>query len=141
VVNGWLVAAAVGMAGLGVAVYGVATGGVRRRLRAQNAATLLASLVMLLLSQGFGRPSYVDLTLMLAVLGPVGTLVYVRLMTDAAGGARGQALTVAGTVAAVAVVVPVCAVTPPGRALAKLVVIGVLLVAGWLVSSRAVGGV
>lgn len=62
---------------------GVSTGPLRRRVVAQNQATLLVCLALLLLAQGFGRSSaYTDLALVLAVLGPVGTLVYARLLAD-----------------------------------------------------------
>ncbi|WP_438270732.1 monovalent cation/H+ antiporter complex subunit F [Streptomyces platensis] len=49
---------------------------------AQNLATTLLSLVILLLAQGYGRPAYTDPALVLAVLGPAGTLLYVRLLAD-----------------------------------------------------------
>jgi multisubunit Na+/H+ antiporter MnhF subunit len=140
-VNGWLVAAAVLMAGgMGATVWGVSGGGLSRRLRAQNAAGLVTALVLLLLSQGFSRPSYADLALMLAVLAPTGTLVYVRLLAEGGVGEgdSGRALTWVGAGLAVATVVPLCVVTPPGRALAKMIVIGALALAGWLVSSLAV---
>ncbi|WP_242433788.1 MrpF/PhaF family protein [Streptomyces sp. CB01580] len=47
---------------------------------AQNFATLLICLVLLLLAQGFARPSYGDAALVLALLGPAGTLVHARLL-------------------------------------------------------------
>lgn len=68
--NGWLAAAAALLvAGLGPVVWGVATGSLGRRVVAQNFATSAVCLVMLLLSQGYTRPAYVDLALVLAVLG------------------------------------------------------------------------
>ncbi|MDX6316369.1 MAG: hypothetical protein QOF44_5833 [Streptomyces sp.] len=141
--NGWLVAAAVLMAGgFGGTLWGVAVGDLSHRLRAQNAAGLVGALVMLLLAQGFSRPAYVDLALVLSVLGPAGTLVYVRLLAEETEGGGDESgdriLTWAGTGVAVAALVPLCVVTPPGRALAKMIVIGVLVVVGWLVSSVAV---
>ncbi|MDQ0993793.1 MrpF/PhaF family protein [Streptomyces sp. V3I7] len=128
--------------GLGPAVRGVATGPLRRRVVAQNTATLVVCLVFLLLAQGYGRTSYVDLALVLAVLGPAGTLVYARLL--AADLERDPPRTRGGVLAAVAltvlVVIPLCVVTGPGRAMAKLLVVGALLITGNVVASRALGG-
>jgi len=82
-VNGWILAAAVLLgAGVGATVWGVATGPLRRRVVAQNLCTAFACPALLLLSQGYDRPSYVDLALVLALLGPVGTLVFARLLAD-----------------------------------------------------------
>ena len=81
--NGWTAAGtALLLCGVAPAAYGAATGPVRRRVPAQNLVTTLLSLVILLLAQGFGRPAYVDPALVLAVLGPAGTLLYVRLLAD-----------------------------------------------------------
>ncbi len=81
--NGWTVAAGAALtAGVGATVWGVATGPLRRRVVAQNLSTSLACPALLLLSQGYDRPSYVDLALLLALLGPVGTLVFARLLAD-----------------------------------------------------------
>jgi len=82
-VNGWTPAATVLLGGgLGTALWGVATGPLRRRVVAQNLSTALACPGLLLLSQAYDRPSYVDLGLVLALLGPVGTLVFARLLAD-----------------------------------------------------------
>jgi multisubunit Na+/H+ antiporter MnhF subunit len=139
--NGWLLSAVVllGLGG-GPALWGAATGPVRRRVVAQNVATLLVCLVLMLLAQGYDRPSaYLDAALLLALLGPAGTLVYARLFAEelAADPPRGHLTDVVAVLASVAVVVALCAVTPPGRATVKIVLIGVLLVAGNQVSSRA----
>ncbi|WP_128374629.1 monovalent cation/H+ antiporter complex subunit F [Streptomyces cavernae] len=107
--NGWTTAAAVVFAGgLGACVWGVATGTLRRRVVAQNLATSAACPGLLLLAQGYGRPAYVDLALVLALLGPVGTLVFARLLaddlaTDPPGG-RTSARAAAGLGAAVVLV-------------------------------------
>ncbi|MCA1220891.1 hypothetical protein LCE31_21295 [Streptomyces sp. 8L] len=139
--NGWLLAATAGLVcGVGPALWGAASGPVRRRVVAQNVATLLVCLVLMLLAQGFDRPSaYLDAALLLALLGPAGTLIYARLFAEelAADPPRGRATDVAGVAAAVAVAVALCAVTTPGRATVKTVLIGVLLVAGNQVSSKA----
>ncbi|MFF4381680.1 monovalent cation/H+ antiporter complex subunit F [Kitasatospora sp. NPDC001547] len=79
--NAWLLAAAV------LAVGGIApclllglSGEARRRLAGLNLAALVTAVVLLLLAQGFGRPSYTDLALDLAVLAPAGTLVFTRFL-------------------------------------------------------------
>ncbi|WP_164416286.1 MrpF/PhaF family protein [Streptomyces salinarius] len=141
--NGWILAAVVVLvAGVGVTLWGVATGPLRRRATAQNLSTALACPALLLLAQGYDRPAYVDLALVLAVLGPVGTLVFARLLADELADdpphARGPTWTAVALGAAVVVAVGVA--TGPGRALVKLLVIGVLLVGGNLVASRALAG-
>ncbi|WP_418361433.1 monovalent cation/H+ antiporter complex subunit F [Streptomyces gilvosporeus] len=123
--------------------WAAATGPVRRRVIAQNATTTLLGLAVLLLAQGFARPAYQDPALLLAVLGPAGTLLYVRLLADAlaAGPPPGRALRAVTwcTYAAVPLVVaPLCVAAGPGRALAKLLVIGGLLALGSWVAGRAV---
>ncbi|WP_331447041.1 monovalent cation/H+ antiporter complex subunit F [Streptomyces xanthochromogenes] len=141
--NGWLVAATVLLAvGFGPVVWGVATGPLERRVVAQNFGTSVVCLVLLLLSQGYARPSYVDLALVLAVLGPAGTLVYARLFAEDLNDdpPHAHALTVVAASAAVVVVVAMCLATGAGRATVKLVLIGALLVAGNVIASRALSG-
>ena len=141
--NGWLGAAAVVLAGGGGAtLWGVATGPLRRRVVAQNLSTALACPGLLLLSQGYDRPSYVDLAFVLALLGPVGTLVFARLLADelAASPPRAWGATWAAAALGAAVVVALCVATGPGRAMAKLLVVGALLVGGNVVASRALSG-
>ncbi|MGI5341174.1 monovalent cation/H+ antiporter complex subunit F [Streptomyces sp. CA-181903] len=141
--NWWLAGAALLVAGgLGPCLWGAATGGTGRRMTAQNTATLLLCLVFLLLAQGYRRPAYTDLALVVSVLGPAGTLVFVRLFEtspDAVGGGS-RLLSPLVAAATVATVVPLCVATGPGRAMAKLIVIGVLLLAGGAVTTRAVRG-
>ncbi|MGW4441384.1 MrpF/PhaF family protein [Streptomyces sp. NPDC004682] len=139
----WLAAAFALLAlGLGAATVGVATGPPRRRVTAQNTATLVVCLAFLLLAQGYGRPSYVDLALVLSVLGPAGTLVYARLLAADLERdppkVRGAAF--ASAVLTVVVVVPLCVATGPSRAMGKLLVIGALLIAGNVIASVALGG-
>ncbi|MGW4565903.1 MrpF/PhaF family protein [Streptomyces sp. NPDC004561] len=141
--NGWILAATVVLAGGGAAaVWGVTTGPMGRRVVAQNLTTSVLCPVLLLLSQGYGRPSYVDLALLLALLGPVGTLVFARLLSDDLEGQRASAwgLTFAAVGLGAAVVVALCVATGPGRAMVKLLVIGALLIGGNLIASRALGG-
>ncbi|MGN5380833.1 MrpF/PhaF family protein [Streptomyces lasalocidi] len=50
------------------------------RLAGLSLATAVVTAVLLLTAQGFGRSSFVDLGLVLAVLGPAGTLVFARFL-------------------------------------------------------------
>ncbi|MFG3281410.1 monovalent cation/H+ antiporter complex subunit F [Streptomyces sp. NPDC048111] len=141
--NGWLVAATALLAcGFGPVVWGVATGPLERRVMAQNFGTSVVCLVLLLLARAYTRPAYNDLALVLAVLGPAGTLVYARLLADDLRGRppHSDLLTGVAASAAAAVVVALCAVTDPGRATVKLLLTGVLLVSGNVIASRALSG-
>ncbi|MEU0383325.1 monovalent cation/H+ antiporter complex subunit F [Streptomyces chartreusis] len=141
--NGWILAATLTLAaGLGAALWGVATGPLRRRVVAQNLATAVACPGLLLLAQGYDRPSYVDLALVLALLGPVGTLVFARLLAGelAEDPPQAQGATWAAAGLGAVVVLALCAVTGPGRAMVKLLVTGALLIGGNLVASRALSG-
>ncbi|UXY31426.1 MrpF/PhaF family protein [Streptomyces sp. HUAS TT20] len=141
--NGWILAGTVVLAGgAGAAVWGVSTGPLRRRVVAQNLSTSVVCPSLLLLSQGYGRPAYVDLALLLALLGPVGTLVFARLL--AAELERDPASAWGPTFAAAGLgtltVLVLCVAVGPGRAMVKLLVVGALLVGGNLVASRALSG-
>jgi multisubunit Na+/H+ antiporter MnhF subunit len=143
VVNGWTLAATVGLGGgLGTALWGVATGPLRRRVVAQNLSTALACPGMLLLAQGYGRPAYVDVGLVLALLGPVGTLVFARLLADELAEDPPRAWGLTWTVAALGAVtvIVLCVATGPSRAMAKFLVIGGLLIGGNVMASRALSG-
>ncbi|MEU6913301.1 monovalent cation/H+ antiporter complex subunit F [Streptomyces olindensis] len=141
--NGWILAATLLLgAGLTAALWGVATGPLRRRVVAQNLSTAVACPGLLLLAQGYDRPAYVDLALVLALLGPVGTLVFARLLAPelAEDPPRAQGATRAAAALGAVVVMAVCVATGPGRAMAKLLLTGVLLIGGNLVASRALTG-
>ncbi|MFJ8630527.1 monovalent cation/H+ antiporter complex subunit F [Streptomyces sp. NPDC093568] len=141
--NGWLLAATVVLgAGVGATLWGVATGPLRRRAVAQNLSSALACPGLLLLAQAYDRPAYVDVALVLALLGPVGTLVFARLLHDELAGdpPRAGGLTWAAAALGATVVLVLCVAAGPSRAMAKLLVIGVLLVAGNVVASRALSG-
>ena len=142
-VNGWILAATVELGGAGAAaLWGVTTGPLARRVVAQNLTTSAVCPGLLLLSQGYGRPAYVDLALLLALLGPVGTLVFARLLADdlADGQASAWGLTWAAAGLGAVVVVALCVAGEPGRATVKLLVIGALLIGGNLIASRALSG-
>ncbi|MHA7959216.1 MrpF/PhaF family protein [Streptomyces sp. L500] len=141
--NGWLAAAALLLiAGVGPSLWNAARGAPGRRVVAQNYATLLLCLVFLLLAQGYGRPAYVDLALVISVLGPAGTLVFARLLLageEEAGEPPGtRRLTPVVAVGTAVTVLPLCVVTGPSRATVKLLVIGALLLAGGVATTRAV---
>ncbi|MFI6013627.1 monovalent cation/H+ antiporter complex subunit F [Streptomyces sp. NPDC051243] len=141
--NGWILAATILLgAGLTAALWGVVSGPLSRRMVAQNLTTAVACPSLLLLAQGYDRPSYVDLALLLALLGPVGTLVFARLLADelAAAPPTARGLTWAAAAMSAAVVIAVCAAAGPSRAMVKLLVTGVLLIGGNLVASRALQG-
>ncbi|MFC5213694.1 monovalent cation/H+ antiporter complex subunit F [Streptomyces coerulescens] len=141
--NGWLLAAALMLGGgVGATLWGVATGPLRRRVMAQNLSTALACPGLLLLAHGYDRPTYVDLALVLALLGPVGTLVFARLLTDelTADPPRAWGPTWAAAGLGATVVLALCAATGPSRAMVKLLVTGALLIGGNVVASRALSG-
>lgn len=142
--NAWTAAgAALLLCMVAPAAWAAASGPVRRRVPAQNLTGTLLCLVFLLLAQGFRRTAYIDTALVLAVLGPAGTLLYVRLLAGQLAnrpprpGAL-RAVTALNYLAVPAVLLPLCLVTGPGRALGKLVVIGALLVLGIWGTTRAV---
>lgn len=142
-VNGWILAATIELGGGGAAaLWGVATGPPARRVIAQNMTTSAVCPALLLLAQGYGRPSYVDLALLLALLGPVGTLVFARLLGDDLAGQQPSAWALTWTAAGLgaAAVLALCVAGSPGRATVKLLVIGALLISGNLVASRALAG-
>ncbi|WP_369275142.1 monovalent cation/H+ antiporter complex subunit F [Streptomyces sp. R11] len=141
--NGWLLAAtAVLGGGVGATLWGVATGPLRRRVVAQNLSTALACPGLLLLAQGYDRPAYVDLALVLALLGPVGTLVFARLLTGelADDPPRAWGLTWAAAGLGAAVVLALCVAEGPSRAMLKVLLTGALLIGGNIVASHALSG-
>jgi multisubunit Na+/H+ antiporter MnhF subunit len=80
-VNHWLVAALVLMVlGLGPCLVAGARGPALHRLVALDVASGLTVATLLLLAQGFGRSSYVDVALVLAVLSTTGVLVFTRFL-------------------------------------------------------------
>lgn len=129
--GGWLVAAAVPLLCLLPVLWYVATGGPSTRLVAQNLAQLLAALAFLLSAQGFRRPDFLDLALVLAVLAPAGTLVYARFL---GGLPPARIVRWTALVGVPAAVVPLCVAAGPGRQTVKVLVIGGLLLAGALVT-------
>jgi multisubunit Na+/H+ antiporter MnhF subunit len=80
-VNTWLVAAAALLVvGMLPAVVAAGRGDVLDRLAGLGMAGVVATLEMLLLSEGYQRSSYVDAGLVLAALSLTGSLVFARLV-------------------------------------------------------------
>ncbi len=128
--------------GVGATLWGVATGPLRRAVVAQNLATAPACPALLLLSRAYDRPSYVDVALVLALLGPVGTLVFARPLTGdlTADPPRAGGPTWAAASLGAVVVLVLCAAVGPSRAMVELLVTGALLIGGNAVASRAPSG-
>ncbi|HKS50256.1 MAG TPA: monovalent cation/H+ antiporter complex subunit F [Pseudonocardiaceae bacterium] len=79
--NGWLVGAAVLLVvGMLPAVVVASRGHVLDRLAGLAMAGMVATLDILLLSEGYQRSSYVDAGLVLAALSLTGSLVFARLV-------------------------------------------------------------
>jgi multisubunit Na+/H+ antiporter MnhF subunit len=82
--NAWLLAAAVLLVlGVGPCTWIASRSATAvRKLIAVNLSGTLACSLLLLLAEGYGRTSYVDLALVAALLAPIGTLVFTRLLAD-----------------------------------------------------------
>lgn len=79
--NAWTAAALVLLAGAGpLCLWGAARGSEVRRLASVSLLSTVVGAVFLALPQGYGRSSYQDLALVLAVLAPAGTLVFTRFV-------------------------------------------------------------
>ena len=79
--NTWLVAAAALLVvGMLPAVVVTGRGDLLDRLAGLGMAGVVATLEMLLLSEGYQRSSYVDAGLVLAALSLTGSLVFARLV-------------------------------------------------------------
>ncbi|GAB3407808.1 monovalent cation/H+ antiporter complex subunit F [Flindersiella endophytica] len=75
----WLAAALVLLAGgLFPCLAGLLRSGPVHRLAALQASAVVATVVLLLLAAGFGRPVYADVALLLALLSLAGVLAYAR---------------------------------------------------------------
>ncbi len=79
--NAWLLASAVLLtAGLPACLWVVLRASPQERVAGLNLAATFVCVLMLLLAQGYGREDYQDLALVLAVVGPAGTLVFTRFL-------------------------------------------------------------
>jgi multicomponent Na+:H+ antiporter subunit F len=78
---GWLGAAiAMMVGGLGPCLVATLRGEPADRLAGLILAGPLATLVLLLLAAAYGRPAYLDVALVLALLSFAGSLVYARFL-------------------------------------------------------------
>ena len=80
--NVWLVAATVLLLGLVPCCWVLLRGKVNDALVAVELASTLVTLVLLLLAEGFHRSSYFELSIVLAALSFVGSLLFVRFVGD-----------------------------------------------------------
>lgn len=76
--NAWLWSAAGVLVALAVCLLACFRGGTGDRIASVGMAGLLTTVTLLLVAEGFGRPSFFDLPLTLAVLGFGSGMVYVR---------------------------------------------------------------
>lgn len=91
--NAWLLTAAVLVTvGLPPCAWVVLRAAPHERVAGLNLASVVTGAVLLLMAEGFDRPSYQDLALVLAVTGPAGVLVFARFL----GGHGRDALAPAG---------------------------------------------
>lgn len=134
--DAWLLVALVPLLALAPVLWRVSRGAPEDRLVAQNLSSLLGGLALLPAAQGFGRPAYVDVALVLSVLGPTGTLIYARFLGVLPGSRLVRWTALLGVPA---IVLPLCAAAGPGRAMLKLLLIGALLIAGSVVTSAGGG--
>jgi multisubunit Na+/H+ antiporter MnhF subunit len=80
-VNAWLWAATVLLvAGLAPCLVVTMRSDALERLVGLELAGVVATVVLLVLAQGFGRSSYIDLALVLALLSFAGSLVFARFL-------------------------------------------------------------
>lgn len=83
--NAWNTAALVMLAGAGPAcLWRASSGRVASRLVALSLLSTVMGAVLLVLPVGYGRSSYQDVALTLAVLAPAGTLVFTRFVSGQA---------------------------------------------------------
>ncbi|HSC50177.1 MAG TPA: monovalent cation/H+ antiporter complex subunit F [Gaiellaceae bacterium] len=80
--NVWLVAATVLLGGLIPCGWVLLRGRLLDAVVALELASTLATVVLLLLAEGFHRSSYFAVPLVLAALSFVGSLIFVRFLAD-----------------------------------------------------------
>jgi multisubunit Na+/H+ antiporter MnhF subunit len=78
--NAWLVAATVLLLGLVPCAYVMLRGSAVEALVGLQLAGVLETVVLVLLAQGFNRPPFFDLALVLALLTLAGGLVFARML-------------------------------------------------------------
>ena len=78
--NAWLVATTVLLLGLVPCLIVMLRGSIVEALVGLQLASLLETVVLLLLAEGFHRPPFFDLALVLALLALAGGLVFARML-------------------------------------------------------------
>jgi len=79
-VNAWLIAATVLLLGLIPCAVVMLRGSAIEALVGLQMAGVLETVVLLLLAEGFHRPAFFDLALVLALLALAGGLVFARML-------------------------------------------------------------
>jgi multisubunit Na+/H+ antiporter MnhF subunit len=79
-VNAWLIAATVLLLGLVPCAVVMLRGSAVEALVGLQMAGVLETVVLLLLAEGFHRPAFFDLALVLALLALAGGLVFARML-------------------------------------------------------------
>jgi multisubunit Na+/H+ antiporter MnhF subunit len=78
--NGWLIAATVLLLGLVPCAVVILRGSIVEALVGLQMAGVLQTVVLLLLAEGYRRPPFFDLALVLALLTLAGGLVFARML-------------------------------------------------------------
>lgn len=78
--NGWLIAATLLLLGLVPCLIVMMRGSIVEALVGLQMAGVLETVVLLLLAEGFHRPAFFDLALVLALLALAGGLVFARML-------------------------------------------------------------
>jgi multisubunit Na+/H+ antiporter MnhF subunit len=78
--NEWEIGAIVLIAALVPCLVVCVVAGVAEALAAVEVASMLAVSALMLLAQGFQRQPFIDLAIVLALLGLVGAMVFARMM-------------------------------------------------------------
>lgn len=78
--HAWVIAAMLCSAGLAPCAWMCLRGGPEQRLVGVEMTSIVVVLVMTMLCVGFGRASYIDLPLTMAVLSFGGGLIFARFM-------------------------------------------------------------
>ncbi len=78
--NVWLTAAAVLLVSLGPCAWGCLSGNAIDRLVALELTSVVVVMILVALSEVYGRPAFLDLPLTLALLAFAGGLVFARFI-------------------------------------------------------------
>ena len=78
--NAWLISATVLLAGIIPCAVVMVRGSIVEALVGLQMAGILQTVVLLLLAEGFHRPPFFDLALVLALLALAGGLVFARML-------------------------------------------------------------